>query len=118
MPWIHGCDTVSATVRVILRKSYTRLALLAVLVLSVPAATHTALAQQTPQELTVNFLSQGEPDSLDPHRTRFAAAGEAAVIRQVFEPLLRFDEKLNPQPAAAESFDVSPDGTVITFHLR
>jgi oligopeptide transport system substrate-binding protein len=73
---------------------------------------------KAPQELTVNFLSQGEPDSLDPNRTRFAAAGEAAVIRQVFEPLLRFDEKLNPQPAAAASFDVSPDGTVITFHLR
>ena len=40
------------------------------------------------------------------------------MVRQLFEPLLRFDEKLTPRPAAAESFDVSPDGTVVTFRLR
>jgi oligopeptide transport system substrate-binding protein len=94
-----------------------RFLLLAFLLL-LPAASHAALAQATPQEVTVNFLSQGEPESLDPNRTKVAFAGEAAVIRQVFEPLLRFDEKLTPQPAAAENFDVSPDGTVVTFHLR
>ncbi len=71
-----------------------------------------------PQEVTVNFLHQGEPDSLDPNRTTFAFAAEATVVRQVFEPLLRFDEQLVPRPAAAESYDVSTDGTVYTFHLR
>ncbi|HLZ30567.1 MAG TPA: peptide ABC transporter substrate-binding protein [Chloroflexota bacterium] len=91
--------------------------LVAALLLLLPGATRAALAQPTPQEVTVGFL-QGEPDSLDPNRTRFAFVDEAAVIRQVFEPLLRFDEKLTPQPAAAESFDVSADGTVVTFHLR
>lgn len=39
-------------------------------------------------------------------------------MRQLFEPLLRFDENLIPRPAAAESFEVSPDGSVVTFHLR
>jgi oligopeptide transport system substrate-binding protein len=70
------------------------------------------------QEVTVNFLAQGEPASLDPNRASFAFASDAAVVRQVFEPLLRFDEKLKPQPAAAESYDVSADGTLYTFHLR
>ena len=39
-------------------------------------------------------------------------------MRQVFEPLLRFDDKLIPQPAAADGYDVSTDGTLYTFHLR
>jgi oligopeptide transport system substrate-binding protein len=36
----------------------------------------------------------------------------------VFEPLLRFDENLVPQPAAADSYEVSLDGSTYTFHLR
>jgi oligopeptide transport system substrate-binding protein len=75
-------------------------------------------AQAAPQEVTVNFLTQGEPDSLDPNRISFASAVNAAVVRQVFEPLLRFDDKLVPQPAAARGYDVSADGTRYTFHLR
>src|SRR6266508_1116299 len=67
------------------------------------------------QQVTVNAL-QGEPDTLDPSRSSFAP--EAAVIRQVFEPLLAFDKDLKPAPAAAASFDISPDGKTYTFHLR
>jgi oligopeptide transport system substrate-binding protein len=89
--------------------------LVAALALLVPAAVQPAMAQQPPQELTVNFL-QGEPDNIDPNRSSFNT--EAAVIRQVFQPLLRFDSTLVPQPAAASSYEVSPDGTVYTFHLR
>jgi oligopeptide transport system substrate-binding protein len=68
--------------------------------------------------VTVNFLTQGDPDTLDPQRISFAFAVNASIVRQVFEPLLRFDENLVPQPAAAESYQVSLDGTVYTFHLR
>jgi oligopeptide transport system substrate-binding protein len=78
------------------------------------AAQPTGIASGT-QEITVNAL-QGEPDNLDPNRSNFAT--EAAVIRQVFEPLLTFDKDLKPVPAAASSFDVSPDGKTYTFHLR
>jgi oligopeptide transport system substrate-binding protein len=67
------------------------------------------------QEITVNAL-QGEPDNIDPNRSQFSTEG--AVIRQVFEPLLNFDKDLNPIPAAATSFEVSPDGKTYTFHLR
>jgi oligopeptide transport system substrate-binding protein len=75
-----------------------------------------AQAQPQPlQHVTLNFLTQGEPDTLDPNRASIASS---AVIRQVFEPLLRFDANLVPQPAAAASYEVSLDGTVYTFHLR
>jgi oligopeptide transport system substrate-binding protein len=67
------------------------------------------------QEITINAL-QGEPDNIDPNRSQFNT--EAAVVRQVFEPLLTFDKDLKPIPAAATAFDVSPDGKTYTFHLR
>ncbi|MBV9894537.1 MAG: peptide ABC transporter substrate-binding protein [Chloroflexi bacterium] len=85
-------------------------------VVSAPAR---SLAQTAPpQEVTVNFLTEGEPDTLDPNRASLANAAAGAVIRQVFEPLLRFDANLVPQPAAAESYEVSSDGLTYTFHLR
>jgi oligopeptide transport system substrate-binding protein len=85
-----------------------------------PAAQPTAAAQPAtqasgPQEITINAL-QGEPDNLDPNRSTFAT--EAAVVRQVFEPLLVFDKDLRPAPGAASSYDVTSDGKVYTFHLR
>jgi oligopeptide transport system substrate-binding protein len=67
------------------------------------------------QEVTINAL-QGEPDSIDPTLSGFNT--EAAVVRQVFEPLLRLDAHLQPQPAAAQSYSVSDDGRVWTFNLR
>lgn len=76
-----------------------------------------AVAQRAPQQaVTLNMLSQGEPDTLDPNRDN--ATGGASVVRQLFEPLLRFDDKLIPQPAAAEGYAVSADGLVYTFNLR
>src|SRR6202035_4645515 len=83
-----------------------------------PTTVPAAQSNQQPsgsQEITVNAL-RGEPDNLDPNRSSFAT--EAAVIRQVFEPLLNFDKDLKPVPAAASSFDVSQDGKTYTFHLR
>jgi oligopeptide transport system substrate-binding protein len=77
--------------------------------------TQAAAQPSGPQEITVNAL-QGEPDNLDPSRSSFAT--EAAVIRQVFEPLLTFDKDLRPVPAAASGYDVSPDGKTYTFHLK
>ena len=35
-----------------------------------------------------------------------------------FEPLLRRDPNWNPEPAAADSYESSPDGKTWTFHLR
>src|SRR3954449_5989310 len=89
--------------------------MVAAFALLVPAAVQPAMAQSQAQDLTINAL-QGDPDNIDPNRSSFAT--EAAVIRQAFQPLLRFDSKLTPQPAAAMGYDVSPDGLTYTFHLR
>jgi oligopeptide transport system substrate-binding protein len=67
------------------------------------------------QEITINAL-QGEPDNLDPNRSVFTT--EAAVIKQVFEPLLTFDKDQKPVSAGASGVDVSSDGKTYTFHLR
>jgi oligopeptide transport system substrate-binding protein len=84
----------------------------------ISVASPPVLAQSAPPDIQVNLLSQGEPASLDPNRTSFAFAVDAGVIRQVFEPLLRFDGDGIARPAAADRYDVSSDGTVYTFHLR
>ena len=42
-----------------------------------------------------------------------------AVMSNVFENLLNWDDKtIDVHPGLAQSYDVSPDGTAYTFHLR
>ena len=43
---------------------------------------------------------------------------DAYFIAPCWSPLLQYDSKNNQQPALAESYEVSEDGTVYTFHLR
>ncbi|MDQ6695207.1 MAG: ABC transporter substrate-binding protein [Chloroflexota bacterium] len=45
-------------------------------------------------------------------------ASSETVTSLIFSGLTRLDNHLQPQPDLAESWDVSPDGTQITFHLR
>ena len=40
------------------------------------------------------------------------------VAGQIYESLLRYNEKLEPQPSLAKSWDISPDGKVYTFKLQ
>jgi peptide/nickel transport system substrate-binding protein len=40
------------------------------------------------------------------------------IAGNIYESLLRYDEKLNPQPSLAKSWEVSPDQTVYTFRLQ
>jgi peptide/nickel transport system substrate-binding protein len=40
------------------------------------------------------------------------------VAGNIYESLLRYDGKLEPQPSLAESWDISPDQKAYTFHLR
>ncbi len=58
-----------------------------------------------------------EPEALDPHVVR--GSSEWTVMAALFEALVRPDpDTLEPIPAAAESWIVSPDGLTYTFRLR
>lgn len=40
------------------------------------------------------------------------------IASNIYESLLRYDEKLNPIPSLAKSWEISADQTVYTFHLQ
>ncbi len=63
------------------------------------------------------ILNGAEPESLDPA----IATGQPdlRIITALFEGLTRLNPKTaTPIPALAQTWDISPDGTVYTFHLR
>lgn len=57
-----------------------------------------------------------DPRSLDPARSTDVPTGRA--VSYVFDGLVRLTPDARIVPALAERWDVSPDGTVHTFHLR
>ena len=57
-----------------------------------------------------------EPPTLDPHQATDSASIQ--VLRSITHPLAYFDEELAVVPGLAESWDISEDGTEITFHLK
>src|SRR5574341_578681 len=61
-------------------------------------------------------LVGADPITLDPACA--SDAGSAEYIVEIFSGLVSFDKDLNLIPDVAESFQVSPDGTVYTFTLR
>ncbi|MGH7970892.1 MAG: peptide ABC transporter substrate-binding protein [Limisphaerales bacterium] len=63
------------------------------------------------------IVNGGEPESLDPAIVTLAA--DMRITKALFEGLLRLNGRTGrPSPGWAESWDISPDGTVYTFHLR
>ena len=66
---------------------------------------------------SLRVLLDDQPASLDPGQTQYPY--ETSVLRAISEPLLRPNADMNGvSPAAAQSFDVSPNGTIYAFHLR
>ena len=57
-----------------------------------------------------------DPPTLDPHVTTDATS--AQIIVEVFGGLVTIDPNLDIVPDLAESWDISGDGRVYTFHLR
>lgn len=57
-----------------------------------------------------------EPESLDIHSARSEAA--LTVLRDLYEGLTAMGPDGAPIPAAAEGWDISPDGLVYRFHIR
>ena len=64
----------------------------------------------------VNIPIALEPESLDSSRANETVATQLSMETQ--ETLIRYDENNNVIPAGAEKWEISPDGTVYTFHLR
>ena len=61
------------------------------------------------------FLSAGEPNTLDPAKWY---GGADSILGDIFSGLVKLTTDLQVIPDLAESWEVSPDGKVYTFHLR
>src|SRR5436190_6808752 len=74
------------------------------------------LAGAASAEMVWNRGNSCEPESLDPHKT--SAVCEANILRDLFEGLVMSDARGELIPGVAESWTISPDGTVYAFKLR
>lgn len=61
-------------------------------------------------------LLGSDPPTLDPHLA--TDAGSASFIVEIYSGLVTINPDLEIVPDIATSWDISPDGTVYTFHLR
>ena len=73
-----------------------------------------APAPKRPMKLVI--ARSDDADLLDPQRTVMGASWQ--VFLCIFDTYFVFDENMNLQPHLVESYEISPDGLVYTFHLR
>jgi oligopeptide transport system substrate-binding protein len=93
------------------------LATAGVLIVACGTSTTTSENKASPDKQILRVNDGTEPNSYDPGQETYTY--EAAVGRNVFEPLLTPKSDLSDvQPAAASSYDVSSDGLTYTFHIR
>jgi len=95
------------------------LALSLLVLASVTACSSGAVIQgpKLAKDQTLRLLLEDQPASLDPGQTQYSY--ETAVLRAISEPLLKPAPDLSGVvPAAAQSYDVTNNGTVYVFHLR
>ena len=62
------------------------------------------------------ILNGAEPESIDP--AVITGQLDGRICYALFEGLLHFDRFGKPQPGIAQSWDLSSDGKMYTFHLR
>lgn len=87
-------------------------------VATVTSATPTPLASSATQVKTGGTLRVGivgDITSLDPFQW---SPNNSNTVGQVHDQLISFDEKFNPQPRLAESWELSSDNKRIKFNLR
>ena len=70
----------------------------------------------TPVRNTINISIGGEPPTLDPDLSGDSIS--ARVAHDFFEGLVSFNQKGDPIPGLAESWEISSDQKTYTFHLR
>ena len=83
---------------------------------SAPASQQPSDAPSSGGAQELIFVLSNEPDGIDPGVTNNSFA--KYVIVGCFEGLVTYDETGTLIPGNAESWDISEDGTVYTFHLR
>lgn len=89
---------------------------LAALLAGTLAVAPVALAQTPKKGGTVHAVVQPEPPMLMQGLNQNGPTN--MVAGNIYESLLRYDEKLNPQPSLAKSWEVSPDAKTYTFRLQ
>ncbi len=72
--------------------------------------------QDTAGEKILRIHWPASPSTVDPQR--IAAIEDIGIAGLAWEGLTRIDEQMTTVPAAAESWEFSPDGLTLTFHLR
>lgn len=73
--------------------------------------------KETKSLMVFKFNNGAEPETLDP--SIMSGVPEFRIAMQIFEGLTVYNPKdLSPMPGVAESWDISDDGLVYTFHLR
>jgi len=71
--------------------------------------------REPPADVTI--INNGEPETLDP--ALLTGIPEMRIVIGLFEGLVRLDPKTaQPIPGLAETWEISPDGKIYTFHLR
>ncbi len=75
-----------------------------------------ALAQEPKMGGVINAVIQPEPPSL--MLAQIQNGPTQMVAGNIYEGLLRYSPKLEPQPGLAESWTISDDAKVYTFHLK
>ncbi len=100
---------------IFMRFTSTCLALAAALTAAV-AFSPFALAQTPKKGGTVHAVLQPEPPMLMQGLNQNGPTN--MVAGNIYESLLRLDEKLNPQPSLAKSWEISADAKTYTFRLQ
>jgi ABC-type transport system substrate-binding protein len=80
------------------------------------AATQSTPAAQPVRGGTLRIALQSDPEIFDP--TQVFATAIWKAVEHIYDTLVRIDTALNPIPGLAESWEISADRTVYTFHLR
>lgn len=70
-----------------------------------------------PKDNVLRYVTGSEPESLDPQFV--TGQPEARIMIALYDGLVEYHPKtMEPIPAIAESWELSPDGTEYLFHLR
>ncbi len=76
----------------------------------------TGCGPQADRRADLIIANGAEPETLDPALA--TVQPDQRLCSALFEGLTTFDAAGQPQPGVAERWDLSPDGTEYTFHLR